>query len=888
VQILSTKLIAPLLRSNLVVRPQLLRKLNQGQECGFVLVSAPAGYGKTTLLSSWMSQIECPVAWYSLSLDDDDPLRFLRYLAAALGMIEPLLEETLSSQLPLTALPEVDALLTPLINQIVKRNNSFWLVLDDFHSVQNQYVHRVIQFLLENRPAALHIAIATRSDLPVPMSRLRARSAVVELRQGDLRFNALESTEFLTHTMGLTISAEDSARVTVRTEGWVAGLQMAALSMQNTENIPSFVSDLSGSHQFIFDYLLDEVLGKQTLEVQHFLLSTSIVDQFSAPLCEALLNEDGGTIPRQTSARILAELERANLFILPLDPQRQWYRYHPLFSDLLRSYLLQSKPELWPVYHMRASAWFEKQGWFAEAIQHAVAARAWELVVRLISSNVFALLEQNELSRLAQLLERDTRENSLVARPWLWIGRGWLAAYIGQANQALHAVSQVESELEGMDGEVESQTLRGHCAAIRAFTAWMIGDTVRAEKAAQEALNCLPADALLIRCQSATMLALSSATLSERAKHLETALAYASQLPISHVTIFTRSCRAFTFYLMGLLYEAQAACLETIHLAQSSSLHQPLPNLSNVYGTLSGVLFEWNNLEGALEYAKKAVDLARRWEQADALHFAYTNLANALFFTGDQNEAFNILQLAWEIAHRTSPWFENITIAQEATLLLSQGNIAMAVQYLRQHRIDIETAPIASMYPLIKQFIARIFLAQKQYSKVLSVVASLLDDLAKRQNGYYLVSAYACQALAYFELGQEEKALDSLHQALSLAAPDGYLRIFYMPDRALMPLLQKARAAGMMQHYVEKLLEFLQLEVNFQTVPSIPGLIEPLSGREIEVLALLALGRSDKEIAGTLVIATETVHKHLKNIYGKLDVHRRTEAIARARELGIL
>lgn len=854
-----------------------------------MLVSAPAGYGKSTLLSSWLSGVECPVIWYSLDEGDDVPLRFLAYLAAAFGRIEPALDETLASRLQSTPLPEVDALLTPLVNQLTELNQSFWLVLDDYHLIRNQFVHQAIQFLLEHRPPGLRLAIATRADPPWPLSRFRARSAMLELRQSDLRFTAQEAAEFLEYTMGLHISAEDSARVTDRTEGWVAGLQMAALSMQITEDIPAFINDLSGSHHLIFDYLLEETLGKQAPEVQRFLLSTSIVPQFSAPLCDALLGEGEETAPQPTSASLLALLEKANLFIIPLDPQRQWYRYHSLFSDLLRGYLQQSSPELLPVLHARAAAWFEKQGWIAEAIQHALAAREWELVVRLISGNVFALLEQNELSRLANQLERDAREQS-QARPWLWIGRGWLAAYIGQASQALHAVGLVESELERTASELERQTLRGHCAAIRAFTAWMVGNNPVAEQAAQEALNCLPEDDFLIRCQSATVLGLSAATLNGRVVALETALVYARQLPVSHVTIFTHGCRAFMLFLMGHLHAAQAACLEAISLAQFSSPRQPLPTLSHVYSTLCEVLFEWNDLEGALRYGKEAVALARRWEQADALHYACTNLGNALFFTGDQTGAFEILQLAWQVAHRTSPWYENITIAQEATWYLAQGNTQTAIQLFRQHQVDIPGTPVSAMPALIQHVVAQIFLSQKQYAQALPAINAVIAHSEQRQIGYMLVRAFSWQALAYQGLGREEQAVASMRKALLIAAPEGYLRSFFLFGRAMIPLLQKARAAGLLPDYVDKLLVFLQLETPSQPAPavSVPDLIEPLSGREIEVLKLLAEGRSDKEIAQALVIAPETVHKHLKNIYGKLDVHRRTEAVARARDLGIL
>ena len=459
-QMLSTKLSIPPLRSRLVQRPRLIQKLNQGLECGFVLISAPAGYGKSTLLSTWLSRIEFSTSWLSLDDRDNDPSRFLVYLDAAFRGIDPSIDEAFESTLGFTQQPEVEAHLTRLINHLDQVKDPFCLILDDYHVIQNQIIHHALSFLLEHRPAVLHLIIATRADPPLPLARLRAKSDMLELRQTDLRFTNQEAADFLNHTMGLKISSEDVARITKRTEGWIAGLQMAALSMQSTNDVSGFITAFTGSHHYVFDYLLEEILRRQSPEIHRFLLYTSILDQLTGPLCDALLDADEESTPSRPSSVILEELEHANLFIIPLDHEQRWYRYHPLFSELLRGYLQKNNSAKIPVLHTRASSWFEGQGMISDAIRHSFAASDGERVVRLISANVFALLEQNELNSVARQLENLTNEHS-GARPWLLVGRAWLAAYTGQLSSVEPILNMVETEIGELNSEVELQTLGG-------------------------------------------------------------------------------------------------------------------------------------------------------------------------------------------------------------------------------------------------------------------------------------------------------------------------------------------------------------------------------------------------------------------------------------------
>lgn len=892
-QILSTKLTVPLTRSRFVPRLRLIQKLNEGLECGFMLVSAPAGYGKTTLLSAWIEQLQLPTAWLSLDDNDNDPSRFLAYLIAACREIDPTIDENLGNLPGVSSHADVEAQLTSLINHLAQVSQSFCLVLDDYHVIQEQLIHAALNFILEHRPESFRLVIATRADPPIPLARLRARCDMLELRMADLRFTPQETADFLSSTMGLKVSSEDVARLTMRTEGWIAGLQMAALSMQNTRDVSGFIAAFTGSHHYIFDYLLGEILGQQSPEIHRFLLYTSILDQLSAPLCDAVLEADKGFTTTRSSASILEQLEHSNLFIIPLDHEQRWYRYHPLFSELLRTYLQNNNPSVLPLLHNQASNWYEEQGMVSDAIRHSFAVNDWERVVRLISANVFALLEQNELTSVARQLESLTKENS-SARPWLLIGRAWLAAYTGQLNSVEPILKMAESGIDSLTSEVELQTLGGHIAVIRAYTNWISDQRDLAAQAAQVALEWLPADERLIRCQAATLLSLTLYDFDERAKANRLALTYARDCKVSHVTIFAHGCWAYLLTMQGRLREAYAACQEAIRLTQTANSNLSLPTLSHVYTTLSAVLLEWNDLEAAVHYSKEAVDLARRWEQADALHFALDNYGYALFASGDIDEAFDILSQVWQVAHRTSAWFEQITLSQEIEWHLYMDNLEAALHCISRAQLDIDepfkrsiSSFKSSLLPL--SFV-QIYLAQKQYTKALTLASLDLKDMETRKSGHYIIRLFLMQALAYYGLNQEQQALASLTNALSLAAPEGHLRIFNHEGSKMIPLLQQARSAGIMPDYIDQILAVINLRTKTITVKAPPHsqLVEQLSGREMDVLQLLAQGCTDKKIAETLVIAPETVHKHLKNIYGKLAVHSRLEATLRARELGMI
>jgi LuxR family maltose regulon positive regulatory protein len=862
-------------------------------DCGFVLVSAPAGYGKSTLLSAWLSRLDDPAAWISLDDGDNDPHRFLAYLLAALRQIDPSIPDGPEAVTDLHPGQDFEAALTPLINHFAKRKQPLYLVLDDYHVIRDQDVHQLINFLLDHRPTPLKLVISTRADPPLPLAKLRARYCLSELRLADLRFTSREAADFLGHTMNLSVSEEDVDRLTLRTEGWIAGLQIAALSMQDTPDIPGFIRNLTGSHHYIFDYLLEEILGRQSAEIQRFLLYTCILEHLTGPLCEAMLEGDQTTDSHPPSSVMLEELEHANLFIIPLDNEQRWYRYHPLFAELLRGYLKKNDPAKVPILHTRASIWLEAHGHITEAIRHSMAAGDWERIIPLISANIFALLEQNELNNVARQIASLTVDTS-PARPWLLVGRAWLAAYTGQLNSVEPILTQAQAEIDHLNSEAELQTLGGHIAAIRGYTNWIANKRDLATQAARAALEWLPESERLIRCQAATLLGLTLVDFAEREKALKLALIYARECNISHVTIFAHGCWAWLLAMQGRLHESHAASMEAIQLAASSTSLQPLPTLSHVFASLSGVLREWNDLDEAVRYGREAVDLARRWEQADALHFALDTLGDALFAKGDVNAALETLDQAWKVAIHTSTWFEQITISQEIEWYLARGNLEAALQRLRKAKVNISNPPESAQgsyaTPLLSLVIVQIFLAQKEYGRAFELIGRLIREMEQKKIGHYLIRLLIWQALAYQGMQQDDLALIPLNRALAMAVPEGYVRTFIQEGDKLVPLLKQASKIGIYPEYISGLLSMME-QASKRPSPRetfASHLVEPLSQREMDVLRLLAEGYTDKKIAESLVIARETVHKHLKNIYGKLNVHTRTEAINRARQLSLL
>lgn len=875
---LSTKLSMPPLRPRLVLRSRLLQKLNQGLERGFVLISAPAGYGKSTLLSTWLNRVELPTTWLALDENDNDPVRFLTYLGAAFSKVEPAVRDALEIPVQASQLPETGALLTPLVNTLAQAARPFCLALDDYHVIQNPSIHQMISFLLEHRPASLHLIIATRADPPLPLAKFRARSAMLELRQADLCFTSQEAADFLNRTMHLQVSLEDASRITARTEGWIAGLQMAALSLQTTDDIPGLIATLSGSHTFIFDYLLEEILKQQPPEIRRFLLYTSIADQLNAGLCEALWRGEASASPESSSAAILKALDQANLFILPLDHERRWYRYHHLFADLLRLMLEQNEPGISATLHQRAYRWYEAQGMLPAALKHALAAGDMQRVAQMISANVLVLVENNEIAPTLLRLETIPPEQR-IKLPWLGVAHAWALAYTGQMDRAEAALSQAEQHQEDLPQD-ERNRMMGHIGVVRAYNAWVRGERQKAVEFALDAAPLLPEQEYAVRALNITTLgnAFTQYEPEPRAVQvLEHAVALARQAGQSHVFMPAATALAYACYRLGKFHQAHTVCQEAIELAEvhQRQTGQSLPAAASAYAEMAIIQAEWGDADQAIRTAHRGLALSELWGQADTIMLCLLALSTALSLAQEFDSALSVLHRARKIAQTVSSWFVSIVDQTEIRVCLEAGNIDRAARLAQ----DMGTSLPASLQ-------ASLLVSQNQLNAALAVVEHALPE-ALSAPSQEAVRLGVIRSMAFFLKGDEKQALAALQQTLALAEEENRVATFLREGAAMERLLRLAQAKSISLTFVQKLLTAFEARRQRTSTPasSVGELPEPLSERELEVLKLLAQGCSDKEIAERLVIARETVHKHLKNIYGKLDVHNRTAAVARAREL---
>ncbi|MFQ5594399.1 MAG: LuxR C-terminal-related transcriptional regulator [Anaerolineae bacterium] len=977
VPILTTKLNIPLVRfdpstplkTKLVSRPRLIDRLNAGLHCKLTLVSAPAGFGKTTLLSEWASNCDRPVAWVSLDPGDNDPVRFWAYFVTALQTIDTTVGESVlaalqSNRIPTADAPPIEVLLTGLINEISemagppvtgplrqaqddastgpstslggtsgrRSGRSFALVLDDYHLITDQRIHDAVVFLLDNLPPQAHLILASRSDPPWPLARMRVRGEMTEIRANNLRFTPAEAATFLNDVAGLGLSVEDVATLDARTEGWITGLQLAALSMQGRRDVTAFIQALSGSHRFILDYLVEEVLDRQSDDVQEFLLMTSVLDRMTAPLCDAVTGRDDGHA-------ILQKLEQANLFLMLLDDERRWYRYHHLFADLLRSRLEQSLPGQAPVLHRRASDWYEQHGLIAEAVGHALAGGDVDRVARLVERNALATIYHGRLATLVSWL--DALPDEVVrSRPWLSVAYAWALAGAGHFEAVERRLLDVEraldrSRLDTSAGSTSSEQesavkprqseIEGHLLALRAYTSAIRADILHASDLARAALACLPKEDPTVRGFTTLLLGSLlrwSGDFEGATRIWSDAIATSAAANDTHAAVITRSTLAALQIERGQLHAAAETCREALGLAREYARQRgrQLAVIAPTYARMSTILREWNDLAGALDHAREALKLSRQGGQAESLTTAYGTLAEALQASGDAAGALNAVREASQIARSLSPWYGAQVAAQQAQLSLEQGNLAAALRWAKASDLDVDDDPSFLGYEG-HLTLARVLIAQAQrkpegsgapkrsLSEALGLLTRLLRMAETAGAMGRVIETLALQATALRAQGEDDQALAALERALSVAEPEGYVRTFITEGRPMADLLRQAAARGIRSDYVSRLLEAFRLEderqrpdflpevaeglqvkgpsVQRTSLPSSP-LVEPLSERELEVLRFLTSHLSTTEIAEHLYISTHTVRSHVKNIYSKLGVHSRLEAVARARELNLL
>ena len=884
--VLATKLYTPSPRSNLVSRSRLIKRLNEGlqRRPGVTLISAPAGFGKTTLASEWVADCKESVAWLSLDEGDNDSARFLTYLIAALQTVGVNLGAGLLGALQSPQPPSSESVLTTLLNEIITIPNNFLLVLDDYHVIDSKLVDQALTFLLEHQPVQMHLVIATREDPNLPLARFRASAQLTELRAMDLRFTISEATEFLNQVMGLKLSAENIAALERRTEGWIAGLQLAALSMQGQEDQSSFIKSFTGSHHFVMDYLLEEVLKQQSEHIQSFLLHTAILERMCGSLCDAVLMDTSAS-----GQETLEYFEHANLFIVPLDNERRWYRYHHLFADLLRQRLRQSvthskgnAEELVNELHIRASQWYEDNGLDIEAFRHAAAANDVERAEHLIEGKGIPLHFRGAVTDVVNWLE-SLPISVMNARPSLWWRHAALLLVIGQTTGVEEKLNAAEAALTAnvkeVDADDQTRYWIGRIAGARAVLALTRYQSETMIAQSRRALEYLPPDKPNLR--DTPFWTLGVAYLYQRD------LVAAREAFLESISLSMSAGDIFTFILatigLGNVQEAdnelhQAA--ETYQRVLQLAGDQPLQIIYEAHLGLAHIFYEWNDLDTSRKHGEQSLQLARQYDRViDRFIVCEVFLSRLKIAAGDLDGAAALLAQADQTARQKNFVYRLPEIAAaQVPILLHQGKVEAAAQLASAYELPVSRA--------------RVHLAQGNASSALSLLEPLRQQMEAKRWPDELLKVIVLQAIALRADGKRDESLQVLGEALALAEPGGFIRIFLDEGTSMEGLLSEVSTQGIMPDYVSKLLSAFEAEKqrgkDSSQHSTTQPLIEPLSQRELEVLHLIAQGLSNDEIGKQLYLALDTVKGHNRRIYDKLQVQRRTEAVARARELGLL
>jgi LuxR family maltose regulon positive regulatory protein len=910
--VLATKLYIPLPRARVVLRPRLIERLNEGlsANCKLTLISAPAGFGKTTLVSEWVASCErrepkVRAAWLSLDEGDNDPTRFLTYLVAAFQTTVPNIGIGVMALLQSPQPPPTESILTALLNEITNIPDNFSLILDDYHVIDSKPVDYILTFLLEHLPLQMHLVIATREDPHLPLARLRARGQLTELRAADLRFIPSEAAGFLNQVMGLNLSAEDVAALDKRTEGWIAGLQMAAISMQGQKDASSFIKSFTGSHHFVLDYLIEEVLQQQSENVQAFLLRTSILDRMCGPLCDAVLLD-----PSAFGQETLESLERTNLFIVPMDNERGWYRYHHLFAELLRHRLEQTSPALVPKLHRRASVWLESENLIEEAVSHAFASRDWEHTANLIYHFANRVHIQTNLTTLGSWLAA-LPESVIRARPWLCVYQALSWYWTGPRDRIEERLQLAEQALPGSQtSEEEATHLEGYIAAIRAHYALVSGNIPRVLVMAQTALQKLPEGDYM---RGWTAVALGGAywgqgnvVASQQA--FQTAKTVALQHNYRLLAVAPACYVGMQLVKQGQLDEALCVYREGVEYATLAGGQQlPIAGFPKV--KLGDVLRERNDLLGADQWLRPGLEQCLQLGHPDVLVDAYAAMVRLQLTQNDWLGANATFQKADELAQKSPVdpfvrcWLDDCRVR----LWLAKGRMDDLAQWAETSGLTVD-GELSYHYDLHHLNLARLLLARARRAATPAGAHACLNQascllarlLVAAENAGWVhetIKILVQEALVFAESSDKNKALRTLARAIALAEPGGFIRIFADEGEPMRLLILDFRLLAEKQaleghkpiEYMDKILAaFAQIVPQLEVSDQKSTMLEPLSQREVEVLRLIAQGLSNQEIGERLFLALDTIKGHNRRIYDKLQVQRRTEAIARAHELGLL
>jgi LuxR family transcriptional regulator, maltose regulon positive regulatory protein len=886
--LLFTKLYFPTIRQALVPRPRLVERLQAGLQGSLTLLSAPAGAGKTILLSEWHAGVGTgrPVAWLSLDAGDNDLIRFLQYLSTAIDSLQPGFAKEVLPLLQSTEIPNSEAVLTFLINHLRDLKKESILILDDYHLIELPAIHTSLAFLLDHLPPQLHLVLLTRADPPLPLARLRARGQLTEIRAEHLRFNEAEAARFLNQVMGLGLSGEQIAALEKRTEGWVAGLQLAALSLQGRENVDEFVSEFTGSDHYIVDYLAEEVLNRLPEQLRVFLIETSILERLTGPLCDVLTGQSNGS-------ETLEGLEHANLFLIPLDHEQCWYRYHHLFADLLRGRLLHFLPDEIPDLHFKASKWFEENGFLDEAINHAVEAKDFDGTARLICKDSLWVIYNRSINTLDRWLS--TFPKAFVLKDprlcitrvhilWSSGRRDEIEPYLLVAQKLLtESIASGSRSLE----EPETRSLQGEIYTFLSLSVLNKGEINAAVELAQDAIKIIPENARQRAFALGGLYMIYYTTgdlnLAAEVAFQTVAAARLANYPSMHST--AAYTLAQLLRAQGKLRQARKVLLDSLAYVERQGQACLFYN-GVLHVGLAEILYEWNELDEMESELETGINLLRQGGTHILVQTGMFGLALLRHARGDMPGA----QAMLADIERECKGMDPRTYQDECNQLrlrwqAEQGDLTGLAEQVSRIELNV---PEKIGYGRFAELscAAECLCALNRMDEAVDILEKI--DIALQKNEIFgrRIFVLVLQAVTRNNQKDEKRALDCLREALILAEPEGYVRVFLNRGESMRDLLRQLQKLGGGSEFVKRILGVFVPRPPIKALPALKPAI--LSKREVELLRLVAAGHSNKEIAAELFISLGTVKRHTVNIFTKLDVRNRTEAVAKARQLGLL
>lgn len=907
--LIQTKLMIPQVRPDRVSRSRLIERINQGIGLPLTLISAPAGYGKTSLLADWARQSHLPVAWITLTPDDNDPQRFLAYLIESLQKISPAIYENASQILADAKRNQLDTLMIPLINELSQQKLEFVMVLDEYQTIEQEKIHRGINFLLENMPPQMHLVLSTRVDPPLSLSRMRAHHRLLEIRTQDLRFTHAEILEFLQNSNLSGLPSPQIEKIEQTTEGWITGLQLAVLTLQSSPD-HAFPVDFSGNFHFVVDFLVEEVLSGQPEEIRRFLLRTSILDALHESLCQDVAVPEA---PPETARRLLDQLDQANLFLTALDKDRHWFRYHTLFSDCLRHLLEEEAPEEIPALHERASIWYESHGDVVNAIQHALDGGQMAQAAELLEKNNVQFLKLGLVDQLSNWLNRFSPE---FLQNWvsLLLMAAWCQLLKFNLTQVEQLLASAQEHLSAYDPD-HARVFSGDIAAMHSLIHIFNGNLAQALADSYEALEKLPKDNLFLRSYASLDLAIYqviNGNIPEAIIALEDTIKISRQGNNLLVEMIALCQLGNSYAIQGKLAKALNIFEHALEIAHDPN-GEPLQLIGLPYLGIGNVHWERNQPETAQKYLQDGIQLLSSWLPTSTLD-GYIALALIQFSQGDREAAWKSMDQAKKLAQVTdaNQWDDLIVSAYAACLFIREENLPEALRSLLSHssilpngRLEHPDAPYMVIELLDITFI-RLRIAEAvqdrertlQLSVPFRILQERMEDARKHDRGETLLELLILQAEIYQLTGEPDLAVNSIFDALRLAQDEGYLRVFCDEGEILLPLLREARdratpADQISLMFLRQVIQLISGEAaaNGELVPATR--VENLNGGEItrreeEILILIAEGYSNQEIANELFLSLNTVKRHVYHIFNKLDAQSRVQAVNIARQRGLL